>query len=120
MIDEKPSFEHHGVKGMHWGVRTRTQSSYGEAKAREKERVASLKPSRVISRKISEVTGDPRSAVTFASVAAVGVAFTQSPQAKAAMKISMSNVGKAAGNRNVQRITFKALKGAGKLYMKTR
>lgn len=124
MIDDKPSLEealeHYGVLGMRWGVRTRTRSAYGEAKAKERQRKAARRPDRVVGRQITSFASDPRSAVTVAGIIAVGVAYSQSPHAQAAMRASMSNVGKVASNKTAQRAVVKVLKGAGKVYIRAR
>lgn len=122
--EEKPTLEdalqHFGVKGMHWGV-IRNRSSYGQAKAAERQAIRDRKPSRVIARKVTEIVSDPRSAVTFGATAAIGTAFLHSPSGKAVMKTSMKKAGKvAATNKDVQRTVFKVLKGGVKIYLKVR
>lgn len=123
MFPEKPPLDaltHHGIKGMHWGVRI-SRPNYGQAKAVERQQARDRKPHRVVARKVTEISSDPRSALTFGTTAAVGVAFLHSPTGKAVMKTSLSKAGRvAATNKNVQRTTFKILKGGVKLYIKAR
>lgn len=123
--DEKPSLEetleHHGIKGMHWGVRIRGRSAYGEAKAAERQQARDKQFHRVVARKTNEIVSDPRSAITFGTTAAVGVAFMHSTPGKAVMKTSLKKAGTvAATNKDVQRTVFKILKGGIKLYIKAR
>lgn len=117
--EEKPSLDelvHFGVKGMHWGVRSRTRSAYGEAKAKQHELAVASRPARVAARKVTEVVGDPRSAVTFATTIGLGVLLIKSPGARSMMKTSVTGVAKAANTKRGRKVTLQILKGAGHVY----
>jgi hypothetical protein len=103
IVDDKPPLdeallEHHGVKGMKWGTRKE------EARNNIRGRVRTFGNQT----KLEYETG-----VALVGVAALGLAFANSPRARTMMRVPASAAMHYMSKRDNQKKVFKVLKNAG-------
>jgi len=105
--DEKPTLEdlileHHGVKGMRWGVRKEEPVVDTRSRARKAGGFV-----------VRSITREPTNTAAFIGLVGVGVAFSRSPRAQQMLKVPTSAAVHYMADPNHRRQVFRAAKKTG-------